>query len=99
MKLVPKNSRIPNIGVTEFENDPIVHLRLFHPLSNWAWYLIEYSKEENLCFGLIDGDEAELGYFSLLELESLVIKGVRVERDLYWIPMQLSVLQKSLLQR
>lgn len=96
MNLIPKSSRIPNIGSTEFDNDPIVHIRLFHPMSSWQWFIVEYNEKDNLCFGLVCGHDVELGYFSLHELNSLSIKGLKVERDLYWVPMKLSILRNSL---
>jgi Protein of unknown function (DUF2958) len=44
-----------------------------------------------LCFGLVDGHERELGYFSLDELEDVRgSMGLRVERDLYFTPCPLS---------
>ena len=99
MKLIPNSFRIPNVGATEFEDDPIVHIKLFHPMSYWQWFIIEFNEEDNLCFGLICGNETELGYFSLRELNSLSIRGLKVERDLHWTPTKLSTLRKSLLQR
>ena len=41
---------------------------------DWIWYVMEYSPLQNLCFGYVIGDENELGYFSLDELESLQYK-------------------------
>jgi hypothetical protein len=96
MKLIPKSSRIPSIGETEFENDPIVYLKLFHPCSNWTWYITEYSEKDKLCFGVVDGHEPELGYFSLTELSELIIRGLPVERDLHFQKMKLSKLMKGL---
>ena len=47
-------------------------------------------------FGLVDGDDAELGYFSLEELEGIRGPvGLKIERDLYWKPTPLSEVQKS----
>jgi hypothetical protein len=34
----------------------------------WTWYPSEYDAEDQICFGLVDGAELELGYFSLEEL-------------------------------
>ena len=50
-----------------------------------------------LFFGLVDGHEAELGYFSLLELENARGPlGLRIERDLWWKPTRLSAVRKEL---
>jgi hypothetical protein len=47
---------------------------------------------EDLFFGLVQGLEEELGYFSLSELESVRVLGLPVERDLYFTPKPLSEL-------
>jgi hypothetical protein len=45
---------------------------------------------EDTFFGLVDGHERELGYFSLRELESVRgALGLPIERDLYWRPKTL----------
>jgi hypothetical protein len=36
--------------------------------NKWTWYPSEYDAEDQICFGLIDGAELELGYFSLEEM-------------------------------
>ena len=53
--------------------------------------------ETGLCFGLVEGFETELGYFSLDELaEATVFGGVpAVERDLYWKPMTLGEIRRA----
>jgi hypothetical protein len=96
MKLIPKKVNIPLIGETENVEDPIVYTKIFHPFSSWRWFVIEYSKKDELCFGLIEGHEVELGYFSLDELKELRIKGLPVERDLHWSPIKLSELKNNL---
>ena len=37
-------------------------------------------------FGLVDGHENELGYFSLNELKSVKVRGLGIERDMYFSP-------------
>jgi len=90
MKLFPKHlcDRIPPLYATEEDRDPIVWVKLFHPLSSWTWYVIEYDGDD-LCFGLVDGYEKELGYFSLSEL-SQPVRGYGVERDRAFRPCKLS---------
>ena len=61
--------------------------KFFHPLSAATWYATEYDPEERLFFGFVNlGDPlyAELGYFSLDELESVTVKGLSIERDLHF---------------
>ena len=53
--------------------------------------------ETGECFGLVQGFETELGYFSLDELaEATVFGGVpAVERDLYWEPKTLGEIKRA----
>ena len=85
-------SVIPDLYETEEISDPICHIKLFLPNTNWTWYITEISKENrNICFGYVIGLESELGYFSLKELEALKSSlGVSVERDESFKPMVLS---------
>jgi len=48
----------------------IAHVKFFTPDSNWTWYATEFDGEDTF-FGLVDGHEKELGYFSLAELKSV----------------------------
>ena len=59
------------------------------PDSNWTWYVTEFDGKDTF-FGLVDGFEKELGYFSLSELESVKGPlGLKIERDVYFKPMKL----------
>jgi hypothetical protein len=74
--------------------DPVVRVKFFTPDSSWTWYCLEYSPTERLCFGLVNGHEEELGYFSVDELESVTgPMGLHVERDLWWTPVPLSTVR------
>lgn len=71
-------------------------VKFFSPYSNWTWYASEFDGED-LFFGLVDGFEKELGYFSLKELSDLTISfgGTSVpavERDRHWEPKTLKEL-------
>lgn len=69
--------------------DALALVKFFTPWSNWTWYASEYDGEDTL-FGLVSGFEAELGYFSLTELEGIQGSlGLAVERDLYFTPTPL----------
>ncbi|MCD4830457.1 MAG: DUF2958 domain-containing protein [Anaerohalosphaeraceae bacterium] len=48
----------------------VVYLKMFNPSGSWSWYATEFDGEDTF-FGLVDGFEKELGYFSLKELESV----------------------------
>ena len=87
--------RLPPLRSTE-GTDPMVLVHFFHPLSDWDWYAIEYDPETRLFYGLVNGFDIELGYFSLDEISSISVKGLKMERDLYLQPLRLSVLQSVL---
>lgn len=94
MTLIPQSllNTIPDLYETEESLDPISYVKLFLANSNWTWYVTELSKQDhNLCFGYVIGQESELGYFSLEELESLQSSlGISVERDESFQPTPLS---------
>ena len=66
---------------------PIV-AKFFTPDSNWTWYCTEGEKQPDgdwLLYGLVDGFEKELGYFSLNEL--IQVRGplgLPIERDMWF---------------
>jgi hypothetical protein len=63
-------SEIPDLYSQENSKDPMCHMMLFTPDSNWTWHIIECSKKDkNMCFGYVIGHEAKLGYFNLSEPE------------------------------
>ena len=84
-KLLPLSiiKNIPNLYETENQEEKICYVKLFLADSNWTWYIIEINKEDNnTCFGLVDGFEQELGYFSLSELETISDNfGLKAELD------------------
>ena len=71
--------------------------KLFSPYSNWTWYITEWDANTGLCFGLVQGFETELGYFSLDELAEVTVFGSvpAVERDLYWRPTTLGEIRRQ----
>lgn len=94
--LIPKDAEIPELYSQEFESNPMCRVKLFTPDSNWTWYVIEYDPETKTAFGYVVGFEAELGYFSLRELEELHGPvGLSIERDLYWEPKPLSEVKQD----
>ncbi len=85
---------IPPLYANDGEDDPdavLARVKLFTPYANWTWYITEWEAETGLCFGLVEGFETELGYFSLDELAEATVLGSvpAVERDLYWEPQTL----------
>ena len=98
MKLLTEELRrkLPRFYSQEEVEDPMVLAKFFTPDSSWTWYPVEFNGEDTF-FGLVDGFEAELGYFSLKELES--VRGpmnLPVERDLYFKPKRLSEVKEEL---
>ena len=86
MKILTKAllKKLPNIGDNEKNNkEHIAHVKLFGG-SSWTWYITEFDPIEKLCFGLVDGLEKELGFFSLDELLSLKFPPLvlPIERDI-----------------
>ena len=90
-------SEIPDLYTQESSTDPLCHIKLFTPDSNWTWYIIECShNDHSTCFGYVMSLEDELGYFSLQEIESIRGKlGLAVEIDTSFTPTQLSVVRKE----
>ena len=72
------------ITVEEFNPRPVV--KLFHPLGGSTWLLTELDQDGDRLYGLCDlgMGEPELGYVSLRELESVVVRGLGIERDLHF---------------
>ncbi len=63
-------------------------VKFFNPYGAATWYATEYDPETGNFFGYVDlGDRrfAELGYFSLEELESIKLPGgLGIERDIHF---------------
>ncbi|MCT7535626.1 DUF2958 domain-containing protein [Aliarcobacter cryaerophilus] len=98
-KLLPLSiiKNIPNLYETENQEEKICYVKLFLPNSNWTWYIIEIDKSDyNTCYGLVDGFEQELGYFSLSELESISDSyGLKAELDSSFKATKLSKIKAS----
>ena len=97
-KLVTQELRkqIPPLYSQEENPDPTVWAKFFTPDSSWTWYATEFDGEDRF-FGLVDGHEVELGYFSLHELaETRGPMGLPIERDLYWNPKPVSEVRAAI---
>jgi len=86
MKLLTKaiEKKLPKLYSQENEKNPKIIVKFFHPMSSYTWYAYEGERQENgdwLFFGLVDGHEKELGYFTLEQLEEIKVMGLGVERD------------------
>ena len=91
MKLLSRESRdrLPALYATDGQRDPLAQVKFFATFADWTWYATEFDGEDTF-FGLVFGHVAELGYFSLQELESGAKQLHQVERDLYFTPTPLS---------
>ena len=87
--------KLPTLYSQENEKDPMIICKFFYPDFSWTWYAIEFDGKDTF-YGLVDGDEEELGYFSLSELMSNRGKlGLPVERDRFFTPCRLSEVKKA----
>jgi hypothetical protein len=96
MMLLPKSQakKLPRLYETEHmpTEDKVAITKLFHPWSNWTWYIIEFDGDD-LCWGLVSGHETEFGYFSLSELSKVEYPfGIAVERDVFFRPTRVEEL-------
>ena len=105
--------RMPPLYSQENERDPMVHAKFFDPVGSWSWFATEGSpvdedgyydtdkeKVDYIFFGLVDGYEAELGYFSLNELQTAKegLEGpaaLPIERDVWFEPKRLSEIRRE----
>jgi len=92
MDLLPEGARrkLPRLYAQEkLGAEAVAYVKYFTPDSSWTWYATEFDGQDTF-FGLVDGFEKELGYFSLSELrEARGPLGFHIERDLYWEPTTL----------
>lgn len=97
MKLLTKAvlKSLPPLYSQEKVEDPIVRVKFFDPTGSWTWYATEFDGVDTF-FGLVDGHEEELGYFSLAELQA--VRGrfsLGIERDMHWAPRPLSQCRRA----
>lgn len=94
LELLPKvlKNALPKISDQEGNRNPTVFAVLQFPLSGWMWFVTEGDAyEDDICFfGYVVGLESEWGYFSLSELESIDINGIKVCHDEDHVPRPLS---------
>lgn len=96
MKLLTKEilKRLPLLGATEGQEDPIIQVKFFTPDTRWKWYGIEFDQRDTF-YGYVEGQDKELGFFYLSELEKVGgTHGLGVERDMYFSPCRLSKVRK-----
>lgn len=92
MKLLTQEirNRLPKLGETDNQEDPIVQVKFFCPWNHWTWLAYEFDGED-IFFGFVKGDYDEFGTFALSEMES--VRGpikLGIERDINFTPKPLS---------
>lgn len=63
--------KMPELYEQENSENPIAHAHFI--AGDWEWFVTEASERDGdvLLFGLVNGDEKELGYFTLMQLASV----------------------------
>ena len=94
MKLLTKaiEKKIPALysGEEVKNDDKVCQVKFFHPMCQMTWFATEYDPETQLFFGWVEnGQQSESGYFSLAEMQSLKVRGLGMERDMYFKPTQM----------
>ena len=92
--LMPDSIRkqLPKLYSTEKEliGDKVAYARYFCPMGAYTAYLLEYDPKSRIGFGAVTmGYGWELGNMSLDEMEGVKVRGLGIERDLYFSPKKL----------
>lgn len=110
-ELLPRElrGRLPKLYRTEGQGDQAIAQVKFFGANGWTWYATEFDGQDTF-FGLVVGDDLEVGYFSLFELESARIPEQEVslpgnvismaaypavERDLQFKPQSLAKVRQA----
>ncbi len=97
MKLLTKASRkqLPPLYSQDGKGgEAVAYVKFF--LGGYTWWATEFDGQDTF-FGLVEGHEKELGYFSLSELQSVRgPMGLPAERDLHFHPTKLSEIAPEL---
>ncbi len=102
MKLLTQEIRkeLPALGAQDGQGGKaVVYVKFFSPDSSWTFWATEFDGEDTF-FGLVEGHEKELGYFSLSELQKVRgPMGLPIERDLHWKPKTLEQIAPDLFEQ
>lgn len=83
------------------KKDAVAVCKFFMCAGAWTWYIMEADMDIGCLYGItINGEGgAEYGYLDLNELQNLkTSKGLRVERDITFVPCELGKIRDSYLQ-
>lgn len=89
-KMRAKFAKIPWMSTDGKPYDEVKVLAVyFHPIGRYTFYVTEFDGKDTL-YGYVKSpsgpDCDEWGYSSLAELEALKVRGLGMERDLFWDP-------------
>ncbi|MDN4754213.1 N-6 DNA methylase [Porphyromonadaceae bacterium W3.11] len=94
----PLQKQIPKLYATEkikLLGDKVAYGRYFFPMGAYTSYILEYDPKEEIGFGLTTmGYGWELGYMSLAEMREVKVRGLGIERDLYFEPKPLHQIEE-----
>ena len=63
--------------------------KYFDPVGSWKWFLMNMDKDGDYCWGIVEGNEVEMGSFSMRELEDMKRPfGLGIERDTSFKPIR-----------
>ena len=84
----------PRLYEQDGAEDPTVYAHYFSCVNGWDWWLLEFDGTDE-AFGLVEGYDDELGYFSIKEMEGLnrQMGFAAVERDEHFEPKPLGVVR------
>lgn len=93
---IPAWMNVPQLYVQEpLQDDATVIVKLFS--GSWTWYITEYDPKADQAFGLVDGHDVEMGYFSLEELRNTKNQlGLIPERDKWFEPQRLGDVREAI---
>lgn len=86
---------VPRLYGQDGAEDPTVYAHYFSCMNGWDWWLLEFDGTDE-AFGLVEGYDDELGYFSIKEMEELnrQMGFAAVERDAHFSPKPLSAVRR-----
>ena len=86
---------VPRLYGQDGAEDPTVYAHYFSCVNGWDWWLLEFDGTDE-AFGLVEGYDDELGYFSIKEMEELnrQMGFAAVERDEHFSPKPLSAVRR-----
>jgi len=84
--------KLPKLYETEKVSleEKLIHMHFF--IGGCDWYISEYDQDNHLFFGyaILNNDlqNSEWGYISYDELRDINVRGIEIDRDLYWKPQR-----------